>query len=218
MSRTAVRRAVIAGAVAAAVLVGVGVWAAVADRSTSSAVPAPAPAAVAPESACGLPGSAEGSTPPATWEDAGGGWTLPVTVSDGPGVRDPHGPWSCYTRTPIGAVLAGYVISMRMGLADDWQAVVRTQTQPGPGQQAALGTPPAPMTDMVQLRGFRVVAFDGARATVGYYLHTSGGEYDCTANLAWVGGDWRLLLQDDGSSLSGCTRGVPETFTPWGPA
>jgi hypothetical protein len=115
-------------------------------------------------------------------------------------------------------VVAGYVISMRAELADDWAAVVRTQSMPGPGQSAKLGEQPSPATEQVQLRGFRVVAYSDDRATIGYYLHTPTLEADCTANLVWSDHDWRLQLQENGDTLSGCQPGVPDQFTPWGPS
>jgi hypothetical protein len=201
------------GAVAAAV------WAPGRDQPVT-AVPAAEVPSSAVESACGLagtPGDGTEGAQVAAWVDIGGGWLLPVSGTDGPGVQEPHGPWSCYTRTPSGAVLAGYVIPMRAELADDWQAVVRTQTMPGPGQTAKLAGQPSSAVEPVTLKGFRVVAYSDDRATIGYYLHTPQIEADCTANLAWSDGDWRIQLQDDGGTLSGCQPRVPETFTPWGP-
>jgi hypothetical protein len=207
----------------AAVLVtaaaGLGVWLGPGRGTEATPGPPPAAAPARAESACGLEGSAdtEGAKA-ATWQDIGGGWRLPVSATDGPGVRDPHGPWSCYARTQSGAIVAGYVIGMRAELADDWQAVVRAQTMPGAGQTAKLAGQPASAPQPVSMRGFRVVAYNDTHATVGYYLHTPSLEAGCTANLIWSNGDWRVQLQEDGSSLSGCTPGVPSSFTPWGPA
>lgn len=145
------------------------------------------------------------------------GWALPVSTTDGPGVQTEHGPWSCFTRTESGAVVAGYVISMRAGgLADDWQTVVREQTMPGPGQKVLLGTVPN-FSSVTTPRGFDVAAYSADTATIRYRLSVNGGEYSCTTDLKWSDNDWRLLVGDDGSTSSGCERGVPDEFTPWGP-
>lgn len=180
---------------------------------------APPPVSAAAESSCGLRGTqgvaAEGATA-ATWE-AVGAYSLPVSETDGPGVRVPSGPWSCFARTPSGAVLAGLVISWRAaGAAENWQDVIRAQTLPGPGQDAALadglGSP-----ELVTVRGFDVAAYTEDRATIRYYLHTPAIDASCTEDLTWSEGDWRLVLGEDGSTSSGCSRGAPDTFTPWGP-
>jgi len=180
------------------------------------AAPAPAPAI---ESACGLPGTAgegTGGATAATWTDVAG-WSLPTSASDGPGRRDKRGPWSCFTRTPSGAVLAAYVIPMRIGgLADDWQAVVREQTVPGPGRDVLLASVPNSQ-EVETPRGFSIAAYSPESATVRYRLDAASGSYACTTDVRWSGGDWRLVVGDDGSTSSGCVRGVPDTFTPWGP-
>lgn len=144
-----------------------------------------------------------------------GGWQLPTSTTDGPG-RQTAGPWSCFTRTESGAVLAAYVISMRAGgLADDWQAVVREQTMPGPGQNALLAAVPNTPTVTVP-RGFSLAAYSPEAATVRYRLQNDGTDYTCDMDVRWFEGDWRLVVGDDGSTARGCVRGVPESFTPWG--
>lgn len=210
---------VVAGATAAAALVvagGVAYSRPDAPSAAPGAVPAP-PAAV--ESACGLTGTPEDSTQgavAATWTNVAG-WSLPTSATDGPGVRNDAGPWSCFARTESGAVLAGYVIAMRTGLASDWQTVVREQTIPGPGQTVLLGSVPN-SNAITTPRGFAVAAYDQSRATIRYRLSVNGGEFSCTTDVEWSAGDWRLVLGDDGSTSSGCVRGVPEDFTPWGPS
>lgn len=102
------------------------------------------------------------------------------------------------------------------GLADDREAVIRQQTMPGPGQDVLLGTVPN-STSITTPRGFDVVAYSADRSTIRYRLSVNGGEYSCTADVQWSEGDWRLVLGDDGSTSSGCVRGVPDEFTPWGP-
>lgn len=215
MSRT--RRIVVGTAAAAAVVLAVCVGVVVSGRnSTSAVVPPPV---LAGESACGLPGtpgdSADGATA-VTWTSVAG-WPLPTSKTDGPGVRDPHGSWSCYARTRSGAVLAGYVIPMLVGgLADDRAAVIRQQTIPGPGQEVLLGTVPNSQ-QVITPRGFYVAAYSDDVATIRYRLTTATGDFACTTDVRWTDGDWRLVLGDDGSTSSGCANGTPDQFTPWGP-
>ena len=210
-------RTLVAAGVATAALVTAGtVMALYGPARAPSVAPAPSAPATVEISACGLPGTpgVEGAAS-ATWTvDAD--MTMPVSPTDGPGVRTQAGPWSCFAHTQSGAVLAGYVIAVRSTGAQDWQAVVREQTMPGPGQAVLLGS--VPNTGSIPApKGFEVAAFDPSRATIRYRLSTAGGEFSCTTDVQWSAGDWRLVLLDDGSNSSGCTRGVPDAFTPWGP-
>lgn len=211
------RRVVAAGAVAVAAVVAVSAGVAASGGTPPAAVPAPQP--VSAVSACGLPGtpadSTEGATA-ATWQ-AVGAYMLPVSATDGPGTRVQSGPWSCFTRTESGAVLAGLTISLRAsGVAENWHDVITAQTLPGAGQDAALAAPLGP-AEQVTVRGFQVAAYTEDRATIRYYLHSPSIDASCTEDVAWSAGDWRLVLGDDGSTSSGCTQGAPATFTPWGP-
>lgn len=149
------------------------------------------------------------------------GWSLPTSATDGPGVRTPTGVWSCFAHTQSGAVLSAYTIALLGGgLAQDWRTVVQQQTMPGPGQGVLLGSVPNTPTDMITTpRGFDIAAYTADRATVRYRLAAKGQDYACTLDVQWSGGDWRLVLADDGgTSSAGCVRGVPDTFTPWGPS
>lgn len=171
------------------------------------------------ESGCGLPGTTGDSTEGAaraSWETVGA-YSLPVSATDGPGRRIESGPWSCFTRTRSGAVLAGITISLRVnGVAENWQDVAREQTMPGAGQDALLSKP-LPNAELVSIRGFDISGYSPDRATIRYYLHSPAADASCTTDVQWSNNDWRLVLSDDGSTSSGCTAGAPADFTPWGP-
>ena len=214
------RRSVVIAGSAAALVVLVALAALVGlNRQDVPTASSPPTAAQTAESQCGLsgtPGNEAVGASSATWTDVAG-WALPTSTTDGPGVRTEKGPWSCYARTPSGAVLAAYVIAMRGGgLADDWKTVVREQTMPGPGQDVLLGSVPN-FSSVTTPRGFVVAAYSPDRSTIRYGLDVNGGDYACTINVQWSDNDWRLVLGDDGSTSSGCTRGLPDEFTPWGP-
>lgn len=214
-------------ALAVAIIVAGAVWVGV-DRRTAAGGQAPAGTAPTPGSTaatpaaaskCGLTGTAGMPTSvPARWENFAG-WSLPISPTDGPGMRSPTGPWSCYTHTPTGAVLAGYVIAFRAeGVAENWKTVVREQTMPGAAQAVKLASTPTEVSQVVTPKGFTVAAYTDAAATISYYLHSEQLESSCTINVAWYEDDWRVQLQDDGSTASGCVQGVPASFVSWGPS
>lgn len=213
------RTLAVAGSAAAVVaLVGTVVGVGLTRPDMTSTAPAVTTSPAVVESACGLGGTAGESTAGATtvtWTDVAGR-PLPVSTTDGPGVRDEKGPWSCYARTPSGAVLAGWIIAMRIGLADDRAAVIREQTLPGPGQDVLLGTV-SNSSGITTPRGFDVAAYSLDQATIRYRLTLNSAEYTCTTDVRWSDRDWRLVIGDDGSTSSGCVRGAPDEFTPWGP-
>jgi hypothetical protein len=114
-------------------------------------------------------------------------------------------------------VLAGLVISWRVeGVAENWQDVTREQTMPGPGQDAHLAKGIGEV-DQVTVRGFAIAAYSEDHATIRYSVRTPKIDASCITDVQWYEGDWRLVLAGDGSSSSGCERGAPESFTPWGP-
>lgn len=210
--RRKVAAAIITGAVVAA---GAVTWVVTDSHHTPTAAPTPTAPAM---STCGLTGTPGTPTNlPATWQNVAG-WSLPISPTDGPGIRNPTASWSCYAHTPAGAVLAGAVIPMRAdGVAEDWQTVVREQTVPGAGQTAKLNSTPTATSDIATIRGFTIAAYSEDRATINYYLPTASGQFSCTVDVVWYNSDWRLRLGDDGSTATGCTPGVPASFTPWGP-
>ena len=212
---TLTKRKTLIAAVVAFLLATGGVWFAV--TQTTAETPATAPPV---QSKCDLPGTAGNPTTsiPTRWENSAG-WFLPISDTDGPGIRNPVASWSCFAHTPTGAVLAGYVIPMRVeGIAEDWKTVVREQTVPGAAQALKLRSTPPQSSEQVTLRGFSVAAYSDTRATIAYYLHTPTLDLSCTADLQWLDGDWRLQLQENGDTLSGCIQGVPSSFVPWGPS
>jgi hypothetical protein len=175
------------------------------------------------DSACGLSG---GSTqiptdaPPTTWNNLNG-WYHAVSEAHGPGKRTENGPWSCFARTPMGAVMAAYTIPMRIAMAENFTTVVQQQTVPGIGQTTLLaeGQPPMTASPAIAL-GFRVDAYTPSEATVSYYLSQNGAQYTCSMHVQWFGGsngDWLLRPESNGDTYSGCVRGAPSRYVAWGP-
>jgi hypothetical protein len=201
-------------------------------RPTAAAAPMPAPApADGPalgstyDSACGLSGgtsSAPASAPATDWQ-VSNGWYLPVTTAYGPGRRSTNGPWSCFARTPYGAVLAAWTIADRVNLARDFSAVVRQQVLPGTGQSSLLRhgqdhaqvMPPEPL-------GFRIDSYSNDAATVSFHTRQAAADMSCSVQVQWQGGaqnDWVLVAQPNGELFTVCAplaAGAPQ-FVDWRP-
>jgi hypothetical protein len=215
------RRTLAAGLVLVAVASG-ATWAAV-DRSQDSH-----PGAAGYDSACGLHGGATATpttAPDVQWQNDGGDW-LPVSNTQGPGRRDTNGAWSCFARTPVGAVLAAWTIPARLGDAAEFTAVVKQQTLPGPGQDARLkqGQTRHLASDEPLPLGFRVNAYDGSIATITFYVRQPGLTGRCASSVQWVGGkagDWELRFATDGSAVFGCEKVADNLagldLVAWGP-
>lgn len=178
------------------------------------------------ESACGLHGGRVGPAVAApsdvSWRVAQG-WVLPVSKSQGPGRVSQSGPWSCFAHTPTGAVLAAYLIPIRLGIAPHYVPVIKQQTVPGVGQQALLsqGKPDAAAASPLTPKGFVVNSYTGSDATVSVVVSSPPqGVVTCSVNVQWFGGasgDWRVRLEPDGSSWAGCVQSAPTSYVRWGP-
>lgn len=180
---------------------------------------APPTKTTANPASCGLPATPAPAVTGATrarWVTDSAGFMLPVSATDGPAKRDPAGAWSCFTDTPSGAVLAAWTISLRVAVAPNWQQVVKQQTIPGPGQTAMLAAG-VQQVEVDTPRGFQVAAFSPERATITFWIQSPQFAATCSNSVEWTGGDWRLVLENDGGTSPGCTREPPATFTPWGP-
>ncbi|MGI8647800.1 MAG: hypothetical protein ACR2JX_06205 [Mycobacteriales bacterium] len=180
------------------------------------------------DSACGLSGGTttvpkiDSDVPNIEWPNVKNGWYLPLSDQYGPGKHAGSGAWSCYSRTPMGAVLAGYTISMQVeGLADDFTDAVKTGTMPGIGQNVLLAKGKQKISDSPVIpKGFVIDRYSNDEATVTFYLHTTQSAFTCSIEVAWDGGatgDWKLRLAANGQTPQGCITGPPSRYLPWGP-
>uniref|UniRef100_UPI003F491D07 hypothetical protein n=1 Tax=Amycolatopsis sp. CA-151526 TaxID=3239921 RepID=UPI003F491D07 len=168
------------------------------------------------------------STPPdVRWEVYGGssvsGVALPVSEKAGPhhiGASTATG----YAHTPTGALLAASQIPVRKLLAPRWQDVVAQQVVPGPGRDA-FAKARAQITDasvqpgqLGQLAGMKFVNYTSNTATIQLVSRFSNGKMQiATVTVQWSDGDWKEVLQPDGSD-SPSAQGVSDLmgFIPWG--
>jgi len=238
--------------VVALVVLGIALWIVLghADGNSNASAPAPVSPSLAPtspasgatsspapsftasepvgsnyDSACGLTGgttTVPTDTPPGVAWQNDGGYYFPVSQTSGPQTRPPHGPWSCFARTPTGAVIAAYTIAVRVSVASDFKAVVTQQTVPGVGQAALLaqGQQRRGNGAVTVPRGFLVDSYTNDDATVTFYLRQGSTDATCSMHVQWYGGaegDWLLRLETDGGTSSGCIQGAPSRYVRWGP-
>lgn len=221
-----------AAAAIALVLIAVGItWTVVAQSDDSnSAAPAPTPSPTsdptpsAPpvegyESSCGLSGGSTqvptGAPPGVSWQRSDG-WPYPISETAGPGKRPADGPWSCFARTPTGALIAAATIDPRINAVDDFDAAVNEQVLAGIGRDALLSKGQTPASNEIDIKGFIVESYTPDDAVISLYLVQQEQNFTCSAEVAWRDGDWRLRAQTDGSTLTGCIRSEPARYVPWG--
>jgi hypothetical protein len=148
---------------------------------------------------------------------------LPSSPADGPGVIDGDVA-RCYSHTPNGALLAAAQIGVRYLIAPGWLAVVDQQVMPGAGrdtyiserrQPAASGTEPA--GSYGQFAGFKFVTYTPANAVVQLVTSFSDGTMQvAVVTVDWSGGDWKLVLQPDGSTSPNAQQiSNLDGFIPW---
>lgn len=129
----------------------------------------------------------------------------PTSASEGP-TGYTGAIWSCYAHSPMGAVLATYDILDTLTSAQ-WKVVAEHEILPGPGQQAFIKAgdkqkyqPPKP-GQVAQPVGFQVVSYTPQQATISALAEDGTTQYQVTqTSVAWSGGDWKLVVEPDGSS------------------
>lgn len=113
--------------------------------------------------------------------------------------------------------MAVATIAPQLDAVDDFEGAVEQQVVPGVGRDALLATGPAPAPNVTDIKGFIIESYTPDDAVISLYLVQQGQNFTCSAEVAWRDGDWRLRVQQDGSTLSGCIQSEPARFVPWGP-
>ena len=165
------------------------------------------------------------TAPPVTWQ-LFAGVPLPYSATAGPSIVD--GPvYAGFERSQAGALLAAAHLGTRYLLTPGpgWRDVVAQQVLSGPGRDAYVRiratVEDADSSDgHGQPAGFRILAFtpDVAVVQEAVRFPLSGVLQVTSTTLRWVGGDWRLQLQPDGST-SPTAQQAPDLdgFVVWGP-
>jgi hypothetical protein len=145
------------------------------------------------------------TAPPVTWS-LYKGVALPVSATAGP--REVDGDVAAgYAHTPTGALIAAAQISDRYGPADDWRAVVDRSIAPGPGRDAWVATrskydkfASASPGTYCQIAGFSFIDYQPSRAVIQLANRCPAGQLQTVPiTVSWQDGDWKLVLQPDGS-------------------
>ncbi len=138
---------------------------------------------------------------------------VPQSASAGPAVVEQSGIRRCFAHTRSGALLAAVnTYAWPDAGPHDPVGLVEHNVASGPGYDVALaeaeaqearldsGVVDSPESSTtIQLRGFRLMSYDGASALVELALQASKGGYlRQQIEVAWEGDDWRVRLQPDG--------------------
>ncbi|WP_344162062.1 hypothetical protein [Nocardiopsis rhodophaea] len=135
----------------------------------------------------------------------------PSIKGHGPGIVDDDGFRSCYSRTPIGAVLAASNWTAMGSDPDLAEHLTDRIVAEGPGREAALakaesegeGSSSTADDVSIQIAGFRVVSYDGKEANVQLgYTSSYGFNLVYPTYMKWEGGDWKMVLADDGDLIT----------------
>jgi hypothetical protein len=130
---------------------------------------------------------------------------IPLQQQGGPATTDQNGLRYCFAHTPTGAVLAAMVTLGQIRNPDLTEAVLQRRIAPGPGRTRALSqvrSSPTPRNSdpTAQFTGFKVIDYLPGRAIISVAVQI---DYRNVASLPvtllWSGGDWKLVLQPDGS-------------------
>ena len=178
---------------------------------TPTASPTPSGPEAAPgpggNSVCGLePGRLEGTlskSPDTDWKYLGAS-AYPSSTDHGPAVSSEAGYLYCFQQSPEGAVFAAATAAIQGGQPnrDEWMDYFLADTA---GRATALRVAEhasEPSGDRLQIQGFRLLSYNGSKATVDVALRaTPNGQSvlgSAVFDLAWEAGDWKLVVRDNG--------------------
>ncbi|MDO5511849.1 hypothetical protein [Corynebacterium sp.] len=156
------------------------------------------------------------------------GLQVPTSSTDGPARTSPP---EGYTHTPQGAALAAANGQAALATAPDsnWPEVVRVVTAPGPGrdqwaQARALMSVSGAVDESVAstFSGFKIADYSDEQAVVLLATTTPAtvpaAEPLLTAypvQLAWTGGDWKLVLPTQDDNIDAAEIDSLDGFTEW---
>lgn len=155
------------------------------------------------------------------------GLKVPTSRTDGPAKTSPP---QGYSHTPQGVALAAANGQAVLATAPDatWPEVVRTVTAPGPGrdqfaQARTLMSVSGSVADdaATTFTGFKVTEYSEDRAIVLLATTTppgaNGGVLQTAypVQLAWTGGDWKLVLPTQADNVDAAEITNLDAFTTW---
>jgi hypothetical protein len=135
---------------------------------------------------------------------------LPTSPAAGPLITEGE-VVRCYAHTPTGALIAATQISARVEIADGWRQVLDRSVVAGAGREVFVqehskeaSRAPTEPGSLAQVNGFRFVTYSPETAVIELVVRApnTGSLASSVATVKWVGGDWKLELQPDGSANS----------------
>ena len=130
---------------------------------------------------------------------------IPLQEQGGPASTFASGVRYCFAHSPTGAVLAAMVTLGQIRNPRLTEAVLRTRIAPGAGLTRALrevrSTPtPRGENDSSQFTGFKVIDYAPTKAIVSIAVQIDPQSVAALPmTLLWLKGDWKVVLQPDGS-------------------
>lgn len=156
------------------------------------------------------------------WE-AAAGQTWPVSDTVGPTKRAKGDVGVCFARSPMGAALAAASMGYAGLNGASIDEIADAYLVDSPGRDAAIaaaaesdGLPSLP--EGMTLAGYDVLSYTDDDAQVQLVLTAPGtttGYAGGVFTLRWVDGDWKEILLDDGSPMSGISFPTYDEFTMW---
>jgi hypothetical protein len=234
------RTVLVAAAVIVAVVVALGVWLVVSGggdsgteatpptgRSTSDAG-TPSEGSAGNGSCSGVAGESSRlpTKPPADLDyEVENGAVIPVSDRYGP--ADRSGPvWTCFSHSPMGAVMAAESISTRRLASRDRVQVGEEQLVDNEGRriflEAARARDPDELTaepgTFVQPAGFRVESYNPETAVIASVSRSKTGQLRvATLTVVWQDKTWKLQLLPDGGDTAALTPVADlDGFVRWG--
>lgn len=133
--------------------------------------------------------------PDTVWKTHPDQMLVPTSETYGPSTQDGD-LWSCFERSPTGAVFAGPNLLAAMSQGEAEAAV------PGPGRDKVVEEIASAGSDYERpvVEGFRVLAADENNATINYWMTGEGTTASYGLDLVWdeSAGDWRLNFETPG--------------------
>ncbi|QNE19798.1 hypothetical protein F1D05_20120 [Kribbella qitaiheensis] len=131
---------------------------------------------------------------------------IPLQAQGGPASTDANGLRYCFAHSPTGAVLAAMVTLGQIRNPELTRTVLERRIAPGAGRTKALSenrTSPTLQKDVgaaPQFTGFKVIDYLPGRAIVALAVQVDFRSVaSLPVTLLWQDGDWKVILQPDGS-------------------
>lgn len=160
--------------------------------------------------------------PEVDWESFNG-VLIPTSEVHGPAVVEDGGVARCFSRTPVGALIASVQFVGRYGAGPNGVAEVEAMAVPSEGREVLIdalrerGDPgPQDPGTYCQVVGFQYVTYTADEAVFNTASRCSSVLQQTQTRVQWTDGDWRQVIEPDGGTSPTAAR-LPSLkgFTEW---